>query len=273
MRTILAPVNFTPNSNNAARYAADLAVEAQADLYLLYILQLPVSAAEFPVNDYVFNEMQESGAEALQQLLEELSQRTKKKVNIYTHMEVGPVEYRIEEFCREKKPFLVVMGASGHTLEMAMAGSNVVAAIRHLPYPLIVVPENAVFKRISKAALACDLEDIFRSTPVRPTFLKEWRDLFQTKFEIVNIHTGKQARLTDPIMDNEAWKSCLQESFPQVHVVENDDVRAGIDSYLSEKGADMIIVFPKSHHFFEFHKSHAKQLALHGSVPVMSIHG
>jgi len=272
MRTIIAPVNFTPNSSNAARYAADMALAVQADLHLLYVLQLPVSAAEFPLNDYVFNEMQGSGAEALKQLWEELVKRTEAKVNIFVHMEIGAVEARIEEFCREKKPFVVVMGATGHSLETALAGSNVAAALRRLPYPLIVVPESANFKKIGKAVLACDLEDISGGMPVKPTFLKELRDLFHASFEVVNINTSRQARTTAAVMDSEAWKSCLEDAYPNVHVVESDNVELGIGQYLFEHGADMLIVFPKKHNFFSFHKSHAKRLALNGSVPIMSIH-
>ena len=272
MRTIIAPVNFTPNSANAVRYAADMAVAVQADLHLLYVLQLPVSVAEFPLNDYVFNEMQESGTEALKQLRDELVKRTEAKVKIFVHMEIGAVEARIEEFCREKKPFLVVMGATGHTLETALTGSNVAAAVRRLPYPLIVVPENAQFKKIKKVVLACDLEDISGGMPVRPTFLKELRDLFQTKFEVVNINTTRQARTTAAVMDSEVWKASLEESFPEVHIVETDNVELGIGQYLFDHGADMLIVFPKKHSFFAFHKSHAKRLALNGSVPIMSIH-
>ena len=34
----------------------------------------------------------------------------------------------------------------------------------------------------------------------------------------------------------------------------------------------VLLVFPKKHSFFEFHRSHAKKLALNGTVPIMSIH-
>jgi nucleotide-binding universal stress UspA family protein len=272
MRTIVAPVNFTLNSGNAARYAADMAMAVEADLYLLYVLQLPVSVAEFPLNDYVFNEMQESGAEALKQLQDELEKRLEGKVKVYAHMEIGAVEAKIEEYCREKHPFMVIMGATGHSLETALSGSNVAAAVRRLPYPLIVVPEDVHFSKIGKVVLACDLEDISGGMPVKPTFLKELRDIFQTRFEVVNVNTSRQAKTTAAVMDSEAWKSCLGGAYPEVHIVETDNVELGIGQYLFEHGADMLIVFPKKHNFFAFHKSHAKRLALNGSIPIMSIH-
>jgi len=272
MRTIIAPVNFSANSDNAAYYAADLAMATDAELHLLYVLHLPVSVAEFPVNDYVFNEMQEAGAEGLEKLSKELAKRTEGKLKIYTHMEVGTVEYKIEEFCGRKKPSVVVMGASGDTLERALTGGNLVAAIRRLPYPLIVVPGTAAFKAIKKILLACDLNDISGGIPAAPMFLKELKDIFASRFEVVNIGTGGQQRETEAVMEVEAWKDCIRETFPEVHFVQADNVEEGLERYVGENPADLLLVFPKKHNFFEFHRSQAKKLALSSSVPVMSIH-
>jgi len=272
MRTIIAPVNFSPISSNAARYAADLALATQAQLHLYYALELPVSAAEFPINDYVFQELQESGAEALEELWKELVKRTSGKVNIFTHMEVGTVEHGIEEFCRHKKPFVVVMGASGQTLERALTGGHLTTAIRRLPYPLIVVPDGVVFRQIKKVVLACDLDDISGGVPVKPAFLKELRDIFTTKFEVLNVETKGQHKATENIMEVEAWKECVQELFPDVHFAKTEKVEEGIEKYLDEHPTDLLLVFPKKHNFFEFHRSHAKKLALRSAVPVMSIH-
>ena len=272
MRTIVAPVNFSPKSANAARYAADLALATQADLHLYYVLQLPLSSAELPINDYVFNEMRESGVEAMASLRKELVKGTSGKVNIFTHMEMGTVEYRIEEFCLDKKPFVVVMGTSGPTLERALLGGNLIAAIRHLPYPLIVVPENASFRDIRKVVIACDLDDISGGIPVRPAFLKELRDIFDTRFEVLNIVTKGQDHATQDIMSVEAWKECVRDLFPEVHFVRMDNVEEGITHYLDEHPADLLLVFPKKHNFLSFHRSHTKKLALGSTVPIMSIH-
>jgi nucleotide-binding universal stress UspA family protein len=257
---------------NAARYAADLALSAGGDLYLYYVLQLPVSVAEFPVNDYVFNEMQEAGAVSLQQLWEELVKRTDAKVNIFTHIEVGSVEYKIEEFCLQKKPFVVVMGVSGSSLDRVLTGNNLAAAIRHLPYPLIIVPENAAFRKISKIVLACDLSDMAAGIPVKPSFLRELKDIFNSSFEVLNINSRGQQANTTGVIEVEAWKECVRGIFPEVHFVETDKVEDGISKYLGEHPADLLLVFPKKHNFFEFHKSHAKKIARTSNVPVMSIH-
>jgi nucleotide-binding universal stress UspA family protein len=271
MRNIIAPVNFSPNSNNAARYAADLALATQAKLHLLYVLQLPVSIAEFPVTDYAFNAMQEAGAESLKNLWEELVKRTEARIDILFHMEIGTVEHSIETFCEGKAPFAVVMGASGNTLERAIVGGNVVAAIRHLPYPLIVVPENVSFRAIKKVLLACDLEDVSAGLPVKP-YLQVLKQVFDAGFEVININTSDQQLTAGKIMQIEAWKQCVREIIPEVNFVSNENVEDGIGAYLADHPADILLVFPKKHNFFEFHKSHSKKIAFNSKVPVMSIH-
>ncbi|HTI10521.1 MAG TPA: universal stress protein [Puia sp.] len=274
MKPIVVPVNFSANSNNAARYAADMALAIKAELHLIHFVQIPVSTAEFPINDYIFEEMQKNGAEGLNQLWDELVIRTGGKVNIFTNMEVGGVEYRLEEFCARKKPFAVVMGSAGPFLERVLAGSNLSAAIRHLPYPLIIVPENAVFRQFKKIVLACDLDDIAEGMPVSPGYLKTLQDAFGSSFEVINITTERQDKQdeAEAAFKFNSWKDRLVEIYPEVRFIPLKNVEDGIGEYLAGHPADLLLVFPKRHNFFEFHKSHAKKIAFQSKVPVMSIH-
>jgi hypothetical protein len=218
--------------------------------------------------------MQKSGTEGLNQLWDELVIRTNGKLDIYINIEVGSAEYKLEEFCTQKKPFTVIMGNSGKSLERALNGSHVAGAIRHLPYPLIVVPENAVFHQFKKIVLACDLDDIAEGVPVTFNFLKEFRDVFGCGFEVINITTSRQDYQdeAEAAFEFDSWKTRLQEFYPEVHFVRMNKVEEGISEYLTSHPADLLLVFPKKHNVFEFHKSHAKKIAFSSSVPVMSIH-
>jgi len=272
MKKIVVPVNFTAGSTNAANYAADMARSIGADLHLLHVLGIPASTGEMPMTEYVFEEMQQVGVRGLKELWEELVKRTEGKVNIFTDMEIGSVEARIEAYCIKNQPFLVIMSASGDSLQRLLAGGSTARAIRHLPYPMIVVPDNAAFHPIKKIVLACDLDDITGGVPVSLTFLKELKELFQAGFEVVNIDTGRQIAEERTVFEYDAWKQQFHEAFPEVHFVETNKVEDGVNQYAGDAGADLLLVFPKRHRFLEFHKSQAKRIALHSPVPVMSIH-
>ena len=240
MKTIAVPVNFSNNSSNAARYAADLALSIQGRIHLIYVLEPPAGAAEIPLPNYAFEEMQRSGEIMLSALTNELVTRTKGQVYITTTMEIGGVEKTLEEVCKQINPFMVVMGASGHTFENAVYGSSTVRAMRSLPFPILIIPEKVKFQEVKKIVLACEDEDILAGLPVSHPFLKELTDNFGNGYEVLNIHTKS--------------------------------ISEGINQYLGENPTDWLIVFPKKHSFFEFHNSQSKKIARNCPVPVMSIH-
>lgn len=272
MKTIVVPVNFSDNSSNAARYAADMALAIEAQLKLIYVVEPPISAAEVPLPNYVFEEMQRGGEILLSSLADELTKRTKGKVSITTRLEVGGVQLRLEEYCSRIIPFVVVMGASGHTFENAVAGSSTARAMRSLPYPVLVIPGNAKFHTIKKIVLACELEDIWTGLPVSLPFLKELSNTFGTNFEVLNVTTKAEQNDSEAVFQLDSWKERLKEIFPEVHFVRTKDISEGVNQYLGTNPADWLMVFPKKHGFFEFHTSQSKKIAKDCPVPVMSVH-
>jgi nucleotide-binding universal stress UspA family protein len=272
MRSIVVPVNFTENSNNAARYAADMALAIDGDIHLIYVFQLPLTIAEFPIPDATIEEMQRDSRITLNALKDELRQRTRDQVGVTTEMIAGSIEHNLEEYCKRQKPFVVVMGASGHSVENALTGGSTVKAMRHLPWPLLVIPENAAFHAIKKIVLACDLDDIGDGIPASLTFINDLTSLFGAKLDVVNVATSAEHSEGEAIFLFDSWKTRLQEIFPDLHFIYTNDIAAGITQYLGKHSADWLMVFPKKHRFLEFHSSKAKQLVRDCPVPVMSLH-
>src|ERR1700744_3882378 len=111
MRLIVVPVNFAPNAANAARYAADIALAIGADLHLVYVFQIPASVSEVPLPDSAFDTLRDSGYELLSNIKVDILKRTAGKVQVTTDLGIGNPEAKIESYCKQHKPFLVVMGA------------------------------------------------------------------------------------------------------------------------------------------------------------------
>ncbi len=65
MRSIVVPVNFSANSANAARYAADPGMAIGADIHLVHVFQIPASVPVVPMPESVFKELRDSGIEML----------------------------------------------------------------------------------------------------------------------------------------------------------------------------------------------------------------
>lgn len=272
MRSIVVPVNFTETSACAARYAADMAAAIKADLHLVYVFQPPVSAAEIPLPESIYVEMQDSGLELLQELSDQLVKHTAGAVKIFTDLEIGGIGPRLEAFCRFRDPFLVVMGASRSGLENVLEGSRTIRAMRHLRYPLLVIPPKTQWHPVHKIVVACDKEDIDSGMPGTLPFLDEVSQLMNARLEVVHILTNSEGNAAEAIAEYNVWKKDVRALAPELHFVRQTKVRDGVKEYLENHKSDWLMVFPKSHSFLEFHKSRAKQIVLSCAIPVMSLH-
>src|SRR6185437_2859626 len=267
MRSIVVPVNFAPNAASAARYAADIALAIGANLHLIYVMQIPASVSELPLPESVFDTMRDSGYELLTDFQTKLTKRTGGKVGIATDLEIGGTEAKIESYCKQIKPFMVIMGASGDTLANVINGSTTVRAIRHLPYPVLVIPGDAKFEAIKKIVVACDKEDIDSGMPDNMTFLKELSELLKARLVVVHVLTDSEESSAEAIEEYNVWKKGVAAFHPEMHFVRRPRVEDGINDYLASHEADWLMVFPKSHSVLEFHKSRTRQIVQSCTVP------
>lgn len=250
MRDIIAAVDFSDASYNAARYAADLAAAIGADLHLIHVLDLPPGSPRTPISPNVLDDIRNSGLTGLKSLADELAARTGKKVSVATDQETGPLEKRLREFCRWKNPFLVVRGAP--------RGDS--PSIQRLSYPLLTVPAFAHFHQLRHIVLACDQADIEKGMPLPVTYLRELRVLFNAHFDILHVDTRQRYAATDG----------PGQKYPELHFINASTVEEGINDYVVHHPSDWLVVFPKRGGLFHLHKSLSGNVVLHCPVPVVS---
>ena len=269
MKPLLVPTDFSASSINSAKYAADMAIAINADLYLLHVLQLPVSTTEVPLTEELFEDMQEAAKSDMSNLKGELEKHTGGKVNIFTLIETGSIEHEIEEFCVRRNPFAVIMGSKKNGAERFMFGSNALFAIKHLQHPLMIVPHDISFHSMRKIALACDLTDVNACIPVN--ILKEIQQAFHSSFDVLNVSKKNISDLKSNL-EFLLLKDLLKDLYPTYHFNIANTVEEGITHFLEEHNIDLLLLIPKRHNIFEFHQSHTKKMVLKGSVPIMTIH-
>ena len=269
MKPVIAPVNFSGSSRNAAAYAANLASAIGADLILLHILQLPLSNAEAPMTEQIFEELQDNAKSELENLKSRLEAQTWGKTRIFTQLETGTVESQLEEVSIKKGPFAVVMGIKKKSAERLIFGSNVLFALQRLEYPLLVIPEDVSYHTPKKIVLAYDLEGLNKKIPSE--FLKELKQIFNSSLDVLIVNTKK---LTPPGSNYEFGfiRDALQDIYPSYHFKTANSVEEGIIGFLAENNPDLLILLPKRHSIFEFHKSHTRKMTIHADIPILSIH-
>ncbi|MDP4247307.1 MAG: universal stress protein [Bacteroidota bacterium] len=276
MKAIVVPINFSACAANAARYAADLALAIRSDLHLVHVIQAPVSSSQLIMTEYLYQEMVDSANQSLEGFRVELQKRTEGKVNIHTLLEAGSLPIKVKQLCQKLEPYAVILGASGPSLEKILSGSPISSLLHTLNYPVLVVPETVGFTRFRRILLACDPEDLGSGLPQSVPLLKELRERFGSRFDIVTVETGKAEAhhhaIVGTVAAGETLKEPLKELYPEMHVIQSAKIQDGVLEYLKENEADLVMVFPKKHGLFDFHVSQSRKLAKHSPIPVLSLH-
>lgn len=270
MKSIIVPVNFSRCSENAGDYALDLAMAIGAEVHLIHVVQATASA-DMVMTEYVYQEMVDTATINLKSLQDTLKKRSGNLVTVYVHLETGGVSDAIKALCDKLRPYAVVVGASGPTFEKFLAGSPL-SSVMQLTCPVLVIPDTSVFKRINRVALACDLHDLGTGIPQSLPLLRDLRMFFDTQFDVITVETPGVQHAPHPICVSDSWRAKLRDLHPELHFITKSNVEEGLQEYLTRQPADMVVVFPKKHGFFEFHTSQSRKFAKHSPIPVLSLH-
>lgn len=178
MKTILVPIDFSPASNAASKFAQSLAKQFKSSIILLHVIEA-VDEGSFNVEgeavasgnweDRLFNmKMIEKSKKLLAQAT---SAMVESGVNTKSILRVGSAYHGIQTIVTEQKADLVVMGTEGNTsVSHVLVGSNTEKVVRRSSCPVISVNRNATFESLKSIVWATSLksEDL-----EIPTLLRE----------------------------------------------------------------------------------------------------
>lgn len=270
MKTIIVPTDFSAISNNAAYYAADLALTVNAAIYLLNVVTLPVTFSEVPPpTDIMIDEANTS----MQRLKEELEEYTEGKLEIKTKVTMGLLLTELNSLTDSKDILTIVMGMEGAgAADRFLFGSNALDVMKKIAFPAIIVPQHAHFDRICKIGLACDMHNGDASLPVKE--IEEIVKLFNAQLEILFIYKYDSKLSPDILPGSITLQNDFSKLHPKFHYILNDNIENGIIDTVEEQEIDLLIIMPKKHDFLAglFHKSVSKAVALNINRPIMTMH-
>lgn len=273
MEKILIATDFSPAANNAVYYGADLAKFFNAEIILLHAFSLPVGGFNSlsPIN--VIGELQSAGIEALNELRNKVIRRTGFDPGIECVCEPGSAFGVISDYIASHRVDLVVMGIVGQAgaLKKQLIGSSAISAARNLQLPLLIVPEKAAYKRISKISFACDLNHTEDSTLLHTA--RYFAKVFDASLEIVRVNLNK----TEPVPSERTsafLEKTLQTVEHQVTIIDGEQPAQTLSQHFSEHKTDLVLINPKKHSLFHalFIPGTTQQLAFRSELPLLAIH-
>lgn len=270
MNKIIAPVDFSAISLNAATYAAHMAAALNKDLELLHVVQIPVVYGDVPMPVGEFEVAQAEATDALEKLANELDEKLAGQVIIHRKVKVGSPVYELVQLSSHKGVFAIVMGTRGvGAAERFFLGSTTSSLVADSECPILVVPQDFHFSIPKKIGFATDMKDVVNSTPQKT--IADFAAAFDAKLEILHANpdyseyepsTMEQGLMLDTLFEHQ------KHSF---HFLHSGYTEESILKYAADNNLQLLIIVSKDHGWLNtlFQHQHTGTFIRQASIPVM----
>ena len=272
MKKILAAIDFSEPSKNAAIYALELAKAIPGSSLTLYysyeVLNSGSDGTPLLVDD---DARKVIATGALTNLKAELGDAA--GVTISIAVEPGRLSANLEKYVAHLGIDLIVMGITGTSrLEQIIIGSNTLNVISKDICPVLIVPEAAKYTKIKKAVFTSDLKDVASTTPVNE--LTAFLSAFNPELSIAHVSSEVGDIPGNIQKEKDTLQSLLAQFNPSFFHIYDPDFIDAVNKFVEEFKPDIIITLPRKHSFFKklFTESYTKRLAYQAGLPILAIH-
>ena len=277
MKRILVPVDFSPNSKKAVRYAMDIASRSGAAI-ILYHLFRPLKASEAGV---VFNvdehnrRLQEIVLKRLQRLQKKVLADTNVNVPVSAHVGRIPVVKNILDFADENYIDLVVMGTQGASgLKKITLGSNASKIIQRSKIPVLLIPEKFKWKKPAKILFTTT---IHKSDNDAIPILSALSGIYNAEITMVNLRDPHQPETMKDKKEFEKHVSNMQKAFKDTRVelrqIDTFSISKTIQHLYQEIPYDILVMIRRRKSLIQkiFVESFTKNMAFITGNPLLII--
>ena len=268
--TILAPVDFSHVSINAAQYAAQFAHNIHANLKLIHIVQLPVVYGEIPMLIGNYEHIVDEGHVQMNALVKKLKHELGEELNVQFEIKTGSPLYEISEMAEKENPLMLVIGTRGlGGMERFLLGSVTLSLTKESPVPVLVVPDNWKFTPVVKIGFATDLQKVVNNTP--DDVIRKFTDKLDAELHIM--HNDPNYHEYEPVYMQEGLllDTMFARQKHQFHFLHSTFTEEGIISHAKKNNLNWLMVQPHKHSFFDemFGHQHTREFVLHAEMPVL----
>lgn len=276
MKTILVPTDYSDVSNNATRYAIELAKQLDAKLILFHAYHRRILLSSLPL---IFNDTE----------LERINlERLKAEEHNIKHeccnaVETESLTYNgrnvidgILKVIKEREIDYIVMGITGSSmLEEVLIGSTTISAIKKTKLPVFIIPKEAKFKKIEKFVF------IHNYNEPTPKNVMEELQLVCNKFKSELIIYGKpelqgveKFKEVESVMNAEFTRAGASSVNHMLTFTEDENQVEEINAFLDFHKADMVAMMPNTSKSFAeiFKRDNTTLMAFHTHLPLLILH-
>ncbi len=274
MKKILVPTDFSEQSENALKLAAQLAQKYEAEIYLLHMLELPMDMINPVAGTKTSNDLPEAlffMKLAKKRFKEILSRPYLQGLTVHEIVQFHEAFDGIIETSREHGCDFIVMGSQGATgFKEMFVGSNTEKVVRTSDIPVLVIKHEHEDFKVDNMVFASNLSSESKSTLGQ---VVEFAALMQAKLHLVYVNTANDfmtSRDTDEFLTE--YVEGLDFTNYEFHVYNDSTVENGILNFAKKINADLVGIATHGRkglsHFFN--GSISEDLVNHAKLPVIT---
>ncbi|MEO9021372.1 MAG: universal stress protein [Ginsengibacter sp.] len=277
MKRILVPVDFSPTSKKAFRYAVDIASRSGGTI-ILYHLYKPLKKSELGDSSNAREgnmQLEKNSLKRLQRLKKKVLADSKEEVTVSTLVGRMPVLNNILGFVEHNHIDLIVMGTQGATgLKKVMIGSTTAKVMERSEVPILLVPEKFVWKKPGKilfTTIICKSDN--RAFPV----LLSFANLYGTQITFVNLRDPHQLYGFKEKEEFEMYAYSVQRVFDHADIqfrqLDTFSVEKTMEDLYKEIPYDLLVMTRRKLNFPDrlFQKSFTKKMAYITTQPLLIV--
>jgi|TARA_Y100001968_G_scaffold18779_1_gene14716 nucleotide-binding universal stress UspA family protein len=242
MINILLPTDFSENSWNAMVYGVNFFSQSEVHFHVSHILDETGTDVEFN-NKKALTEVQA--------FLTRLRKIAHPKFHKFSFsIQQTSFISGIRKIIEDGKIHLVIMGTRGANLnQQSLVGKNSTAVISRIKCPILVVPEEATYKKPENIAFPTDFYVTYKTKILRG--LKLISNCQQSKLKVL-YYAKKPEALTDSQKSN---RDFLKEQLSDIHhgfyYSINDSLEDALQLFIKSKEVQLIMMMGKNLNFFD----------------------
>lgn len=269
--TLLVPTDFSKAAKTAVIYAMNLAKKLGGDVKILHVVQANPSGETLLKWKKLEEEMIRIAQQDGEALMAEMNKAIRgKKPPVSFHIKQGyDFTIIVNHFAEETDADLIVMGTTGASgLKKVLLGSNAAAMMNAASVPVLAVPAESKFGRISKMVYATDLKHTEEEIKTVALFAQ----LLGARIEVLHVVKQKTKDLPDTRIFSRSLQDVAQYKKITFHLIQADKVPTAIDNFVKKQKAQLLTTFTHRLDFFEklFDKGITRKLAYHIRVPILT---
>lgn len=268
MRRVLLLTDFSEIARNAAIYALKMFEKEQAHFELLNIFDV-----EFSGSPYIMQVKEEMAEESMRGLRKELSLLHAKFPNARIELasRFGAMTEVLKKEINDYEPEIIILGCKGESaLEHFLLGSTALEIIKHVHFPMMVVPKEARFEAPDKIAFATDLKDV--DIPKMAAPLTHLIEAYNSELLFLNV-------LEEEYINRIEAEEKIAAHFPSIklsfHFIDNEgDLCKSILKFMDENDATLLTLIRHHHSFFQriFNPHIIQKMVRHPHHPMLILH-